>query len=169
MLTISPLAFFIFLSWRRKYQKRDLATTSFGAKMRIRYNFGVGSTSVGRWRPITWYSVNRDMGEGLWNEDVLKLVQELHRWVASKVGIIHPASISWQDSQKHEKDAGTSWMVERVCLDAYYTHINAVKDVSKFRINSIQWGQITSITRRRRLNWTLCEASSNTLSTLCTS
>lgn len=55
-LTISPLAFLTFLSFIRKYQKRDLATTSLGAKMRMRYSFGVGFVSVGRWRPMTWYS-----------------------------------------------------------------------------------------------------------------
>ena len=35
-LTISPLAFLIFLRRERKYQKRLLATTVLGAKMRIR-------------------------------------------------------------------------------------------------------------------------------------
>lgn len=35
-LTISPLAFLTFLSFVRKYQKRDLATTLLGANMRIR-------------------------------------------------------------------------------------------------------------------------------------
>ena len=35
-LTISPLAFLTFLSLARKYQKRDLATTSLGAKIRMR-------------------------------------------------------------------------------------------------------------------------------------
>ena len=54
--TISPLAFLIFLSLPRKYQNLDLATTSLGAKMRMRYSFGVGLASVGRWRPMTWYS-----------------------------------------------------------------------------------------------------------------
>jgi hypothetical protein len=34
--TISPFAFFILRSLPRKYQNRDLATTSLGAKMRIR-------------------------------------------------------------------------------------------------------------------------------------
>lgn len=34
--TISPLAFLILRSLPRKYQKRDFATTSLGAKMRIR-------------------------------------------------------------------------------------------------------------------------------------
>mgnify|MGYP006876479973 FL=1 len=34
--TTSPVAFLTLRSLRRKYQKRDLATTSFGAKMRIR-------------------------------------------------------------------------------------------------------------------------------------
>jgi len=34
--TISPLAFLILRSLPRKYQNRDLATTSLGAKMRIR-------------------------------------------------------------------------------------------------------------------------------------
>ena len=29
--------------------------------MRIRYNFGVGFVSVGRWRPMTWYSLRRPM------------------------------------------------------------------------------------------------------------
>ena len=70
---ISPLAFLTLFNWlgersegrregvildthRRKYQKRDLATTSLGAKMRIRKILGVGSCSVGKWRPTTWYS-----------------------------------------------------------------------------------------------------------------
>lgn len=47
-LTISPLAFLILRSLARKYQKRDLATTSFTAKMRMRYSFGVGLASLGR-------------------------------------------------------------------------------------------------------------------------
>ena len=34
--TTSPVAFLTLRSLRRKYQKRDLATTSLGAKMRIR-------------------------------------------------------------------------------------------------------------------------------------
>ena len=34
--TISPVAFFTLRSLRKKYQKRDLATTSFGAKRRMR-------------------------------------------------------------------------------------------------------------------------------------
>ena len=34
--TISPFAFLIFRSFPRKYQNRDLATTSLGAKMRMR-------------------------------------------------------------------------------------------------------------------------------------
>jgi hypothetical protein len=34
--TISPLAFLTLWSWRRKYQKRDLATTSLGAKILMR-------------------------------------------------------------------------------------------------------------------------------------
>lgn len=58
-LTISPLAFLTFLSLVRKYQKRDLATTVLGAKMRMRYNLGVGFASVGKWRPMTWYSLRR--------------------------------------------------------------------------------------------------------------
>lgn len=47
-LTISPLAFFSLRSWAMKYQKRDLATTVLGAKMRMRYSLGVGFASVGR-------------------------------------------------------------------------------------------------------------------------
>ena len=35
-LTISPFAFLIFRSLARKYQNRDFATTSLGAKMRMR-------------------------------------------------------------------------------------------------------------------------------------
>jgi hypothetical protein len=31
-----------------KYQKRDLATTVLGAKMRMRYSLGVGFASLGR-------------------------------------------------------------------------------------------------------------------------
>lgn len=55
-LTISPLAFLTFFNLVRKYQKRDLATTSLGAKIRMRYSLGVGLASLGRWRPMTWYS-----------------------------------------------------------------------------------------------------------------
>jgi hypothetical protein len=47
-LTISPLAFLTLRSWVKKYQKRDLATTVLGAKMRMRYSLGVGLASVGR-------------------------------------------------------------------------------------------------------------------------
>ena len=54
--TISPLAFLILRSLPRKYQNRDLATTSLGAKMRMRKSFGVGLASLGRWRPMIWYS-----------------------------------------------------------------------------------------------------------------
>ncbi len=70
---ISPLAFLTFFNclqnvescvgerkygkaYLKKYQNRDLATTSLGAKMRMRKILGVGSDSVGRWRPTTWYS-----------------------------------------------------------------------------------------------------------------
>lgn len=55
-LTSSPAAFLTLRSLRRKYQKRDLATTSLGAKMRIRYSLGSGSCSDGSLRPTTWYS-----------------------------------------------------------------------------------------------------------------
>lgn len=65
MFTISPLDFLIFLSFIMKYQKRDLATTGLGAKMRMRYNFGVGFASVGRWRPMIWYSLNRPLSVAL--------------------------------------------------------------------------------------------------------
>jgi len=58
-LTISPLAFLTFLSFIKKYQKRDFATTVLTAKIRIRYSLGEGFASVGRWRPMTWYSVRR--------------------------------------------------------------------------------------------------------------
>ena len=37
-----------YLAHRKKYQNRDLATTSLGAKMRMRYILGLGSLSVGR-------------------------------------------------------------------------------------------------------------------------
>lgn len=47
-VTISPLAFFILRSADMKYQKRDLATTVLGAKMRMRYSLGVGFASLGR-------------------------------------------------------------------------------------------------------------------------
>ena len=36
IVTISPVAFLTLASWRKKYQKRDFATTRFGAKMRMR-------------------------------------------------------------------------------------------------------------------------------------
>jgi len=47
-LTISPFAFLTFRSFIKKYQKRDFATTVFGAKILIRYNFGAGFASEGR-------------------------------------------------------------------------------------------------------------------------
>ena len=59
MLTISPVAFLTFLRPRMKYQYRDLATTSLGAKIRMRYRDGVGLVSVGRCLPMTWYSWRR--------------------------------------------------------------------------------------------------------------
>jgi hypothetical protein len=46
--TISPVAFLTFFRPRKKYQKRDLATTVFGAKIRMRYMAGVGLDSVGK-------------------------------------------------------------------------------------------------------------------------
>merc|ERR1712068_17387 len=58
-LTISPFAFLTLRSFIKKYQKRDFATTVLGAKILIRYNFGAGFASEGRWRPMTWYSVRR--------------------------------------------------------------------------------------------------------------
>lgn len=56
MDTISPVAFLTFFRPRMKYQYRDLATTVLGAKIRMRYRAGVGLVSVGKWRPMTWYS-----------------------------------------------------------------------------------------------------------------
>lgn len=56
MDTISPVAFLTFFRPRMKYQYRDLATTGLGAKIRMRYRAGVGLVSVGKWRPMTWYS-----------------------------------------------------------------------------------------------------------------
>jgi hypothetical protein len=58
-LTISPFAFLTFRSFIKKYQKRDFATTVLGANILIRYSLGAGFASVGRWRPMTWYSVRR--------------------------------------------------------------------------------------------------------------
>ena len=52
-LTISPVVFLTFWRPRRKYQKRDLAMTALGAKMRMRYRAGVGFDSVGKCRPMT--------------------------------------------------------------------------------------------------------------------
>lgn len=57
--TISPFDFLTFRSFIKKYQKRDFATTVLGANILILYNFGAGFASVGRWRPMTWYSVRR--------------------------------------------------------------------------------------------------------------
>lgn len=54
--TVSPEAFFIFLSCETKYQKRDLATTWLGAKILIRYRGGVGFLAEGSRRPMTLYS-----------------------------------------------------------------------------------------------------------------
>lgn len=47
-LTISPFAFLTLRSFIKKYQNLDLATTVFGANIRMRYSFGVGFVSVGR-------------------------------------------------------------------------------------------------------------------------
>ena len=52
---ISPVDFFIFEYWCRKYQKRDLATTSFLANTRMRKICGWGLVSVGWRRPTIWY------------------------------------------------------------------------------------------------------------------
>merc|ERR1719447_581795 len=43
--TISPVVFLNLRSWRRKYQKRDLATTGSVAKIRILYRGVTGSAS----------------------------------------------------------------------------------------------------------------------------
>lgn len=56
--TISPVVFLNFLSCRRKYQKRDLATIGSGEKILILYRGGLGSLSDGSLRPITSYSLN---------------------------------------------------------------------------------------------------------------
>jgi hypothetical protein len=58
-LTISPFAFLTLRNFIKKYQKRDFATTVLGANILIRYSFGAGFASDGRWRPMTWYSVRR--------------------------------------------------------------------------------------------------------------
>ena len=55
----SPLVFLIFFNFVRKYQNLDFATTIFGANIRMRKSFGVGLESVGRCRPMTWYSLRR--------------------------------------------------------------------------------------------------------------
>ena len=57
--TISPVDFLTFLNFIKKYQNRDFATTVFGAKILILYNLGVGWDSVGKCRPMTWYSLRR--------------------------------------------------------------------------------------------------------------
>lgn len=57
--TISPEAFLTLCNFCKKYQYLDFATTSFGAKILIRYNFGSGTDSVGSLLPITWYSLKR--------------------------------------------------------------------------------------------------------------
>lgn len=57
-LTISPVVFLNLRSWRRKYQKRDLATIWSGAKILMRYKGGFGSFSDGSLRPMTLYSFN---------------------------------------------------------------------------------------------------------------
>jgi hypothetical protein len=41
-------------SFFKKYQKRDLATTTLGAKIRIRKSLGEGSCSEGSLRPTTY-------------------------------------------------------------------------------------------------------------------
>jgi hypothetical protein len=51
--TISPAAFLTLRSFLRKYQKRDLATTSLGAKSLILKSLGTGSCSEGSLRPTT--------------------------------------------------------------------------------------------------------------------
>lgn len=57
--TISPEDFLTLCNFCKKYQYLDLATTMFCAKMVILYNFGSGTFSVGKRRPITSYSVRR--------------------------------------------------------------------------------------------------------------
>lgn len=58
METISPVVFLNFFSWRKKYQKRDLATIWSGEKILILYRGGLGSLSEGSLRPMTSYSFN---------------------------------------------------------------------------------------------------------------
>lgn len=58
METISPVVFLNFFNWRKKYQKRDLATIWSGEKILILYRGGFGSLSEGSLRPITSYSFN---------------------------------------------------------------------------------------------------------------
>ena len=58
METISPVVFLNFFSWRKKYQKRDLATIGSGEKILILYRGGLGSLSEGSLRPMTSYSFN---------------------------------------------------------------------------------------------------------------
>jgi hypothetical protein len=80
--TISPFAFLIFLSLPRKYQNLDLATTSLGAKMRMRYSLGAGLLSVGRWRPMTWYSWRRPGGS-------VSIQQELSASPSPAIAVLH--------------------------------------------------------------------------------
>ena len=56
--TISPADFFNFFSLLVKYQNRDLAHTSSGANIFIRYRGGLRCVSEGRRLPITLYSFN---------------------------------------------------------------------------------------------------------------
>lgn len=73
--TISPEAFFIFLSWETKYQKRDLATMWLGAKILIRYRGGAGFLAEGNRRPITLYS--RSCVQKTFNQDTQSCIANL--------------------------------------------------------------------------------------------
>lgn len=55
MARICPLAFLSLLRRRMFHQKRVLATTRLGAKMRIEYTLGFGSSLVGLRRALTKY------------------------------------------------------------------------------------------------------------------
>lgn len=56
--TISPTVFFNFLCKAMKYQNRDLAATTSGAKILMRKRGGFGTLAVGTRRPMILNSFN---------------------------------------------------------------------------------------------------------------
>jgi len=95
------LAFLTLRSFIKKYQKRDFATTVFGAKILILYSFGAGFASDGRWRPMTWYSLRRPVQKEIsfMSLDVQKSVLDCARNAALD-GKIRVTEVLWSIERK---------------------------------------------------------------------